>query len=80
MLEALILFAPALAVDLSGLIRGLIYLLIAALVIGVVCYIIVRLASQFMPGFAPFAWIIWCIGGLILLLVALNVFGPTMGL
>ncbi len=80
MLEALILFAPALALDMSGLVRGLIYLLIAALVVGIVCYIIVRIASQFMPGFAPFAWIVWCIGGLVILLVALNLFGSALGL
>jgi uncharacterized membrane protein (DUF373 family) len=75
------MLAPAaLAIDMAGLIKGLIYLLIAALIVGVICYVIVRLATQFMPGFAPFAWILWVIGGLILLLVALNVFGPTLGL
>ena len=77
----LMALAPLLlAIDMSGLVKGVIYLLLAAIVIGIICYIIVRLASQFMPGFAPFAWILWCIGGLVLLLVALNVFGPTLGL
>ena len=81
MLEALALslIAPMLAVDMAGLVKGLIYLLIAALVIGVVCYIIVRLATQFLPGFGPFAWIVYVIGGLVLLLIALQVFGPVLG-
>lgn len=80
MLEALVLtIAPMLAIDLAGLVKGLIYLLIAALVIAVVVYIVVRLATQFVPGFAPFAWILWAIGGLVLLLVALNIFGPMFG-
>ncbi len=77
---AMLALALLAAVDLSALIRGLIYLLIGALVVGVVCYIIVRLASQFMPGFAPFAWIVYVIGGLILLLIALTVFGPALGI
>lgn len=74
-----LLLLSLLAVDLSGLIRGLIYLLIAALVVGLVCYVIVRLASQFMPGFAAWAWIVWVIGGLVVLLIALNVFGGALG-
>lgn len=45
-----------------------------------VCYIVVRLITQFFPGFAAFAWIVWCIGGLILLLLALRLFAPLLGL
>jgi len=32
------------------------------------------------PGFAAFAWIVWCIGGLILLVMALRLFAPALGL
>ena len=66
-------------VDVAGLIRALIYLLIAALVVAVVVYIIARLAAQFVPGAAAFVWILWAIGGLILLLIAFNLFGPLLG-
>lgn len=59
---------------------GLIWLLIYALVICLVVYIVVRLASQFIPGFAPFAWIVWCIAGLILLILALRLFSPMLGI
>jgi hypothetical protein len=79
MLDVMMLAPALLAVDLGGLIRGLIYLLIAALVVGIVLYIIIRLLSQFMPGFAPYAWILWAIGGLILVLIALNIFGGMIG-
>lgn len=79
MIEAWMIAPLMMAVDLAGLIRGLIYLLIGALIVGVVCYVIVRLASQFMPGFAPFAWIVYVIGGLVVLLIALNVFGSALG-
>jgi hypothetical protein len=41
---------------------------------------VTRLAAQFVPGFAPFVWIVWCIGGLILLVMALRLFAPTLGL
>jgi hypothetical protein len=58
---------------------GLIWLLVYALAICLVCYIVVRLAIQFVPGFAPFAWIVWCIGGLILLLLAFRLFAPVLG-
>lgn len=64
----------------EGLLIGLIWLLIYALVICIVAYIIVRLAAQFVPGFAPFAWIVWCIAGLILLIMALRLFAPLLGL
>jgi hypothetical protein len=59
---------------------GLVWLLIYALGIAIVCYIVVRLATQFVPGFAPFVWIVWCIGGLILLILALRLFSPLLGL
>lgn len=62
----------------EALLSGLIWLLVAALVIALVCYIVTRLAAQFIPGFAPYAWIIWCIGGLLLLIYALRLFAPAL--
>ena len=59
---------------------SLVWLLIYALGIALVCYIVIRLATQFVPGFAAFAWIVWCIGGLILLILALRLFAPLLGL
>lgn len=79
MLDVLMLAPALLAVDLSALVKGLIYLLIAALVIAIVVYIVARLATQFVPGAAAYVWILWAIGGLVLVLVALNVFGPMFG-
>jgi len=63
----------------EALIWGLIYVLVAAGLIAVVCYIITRAGSQFFAGFAPFAWIVWAIGGLILILIMLRVFAPALG-
>lgn len=59
---------------------GLVWLLIYALIVALVCFIVTRLASQFVPGFAAFAWIVWCIGGLILLILALRLFAPSLGI
>jgi hypothetical protein len=58
---------------------GLVWLLIYALAIGLICFIVTRLATQFVPAFAAFAWIVWCIGGLILLVLALRLFSPLLG-
>jgi hypothetical protein len=63
----------------DALLVGLIWLLIYALLIAIICYIVVRLVAQFVPGFAPFTWIVWCIGGLILLILALRLFSPFLG-
>ena len=57
---------------------GLIWLLIFALFIALVCYIVTRLASQFIPGFAAYAWIIWAIGGLFVLLAVIRLFAPAL--
>jgi hypothetical protein len=62
----------------EALIVGLIWLLIYALVIGIICYVVTRLAAQFFPAGAAFTWVVWCIGGLILLLLALQVFAPAL--
>lgn len=64
----------------EGLITGLISLLVIALVIAVVCYIVARLVAQFVPGAAAYTWIIWAIGGLILLLFVVRLFAPTLKL
>ena len=65
--------------DIEGLLTGLITLLVIAIVVAVVCYIIARLASQFVPGLAPYTWLVWAIGGLIVLIFALRLFGPALG-
>lgn len=62
----------------EGLLVGLITLLIVAIVIAVVCYIVARLVAQFVPGAAPYTWLIWAIGGLILLIYALRLFAPAL--
>jgi uncharacterized membrane protein YedE/YeeE len=64
----------------DGLIGGLITLLILALVIAVVCYIVARLVAQFVPGAAAYTWIIWAIGGLVLLLYVVRLFAPNLKL
>ena len=64
----------------EGLLSGLITLLVVAIVIAVVCYIVARLVAQFVPGAAPYAWVVWAIGGLILLIYALRVFAPALNL
>jgi hypothetical protein len=67
----------SIAVD--AILVGLVWLLIYALAISLVCYIVSRLVTQFAPGFSPFVWIVWAIGGLILLLLALRLFAPLIG-
>ena len=64
----------------ESLLTGLITLLIVALVICVICYIVARLVAQFVPGAAPMVWIIYAIGGLILLIYALRLFAPALKL
>jgi hypothetical protein len=65
--------------DIEGLLTGLITLLVVAIIIAIVCYIVARLVAQFMPGAAPYVWIIWAIGGLIVLIFVLRLFGPALG-
>lgn len=64
----------------EALLTGLITLLIIAIVIAFACYIVARLVAQFMPGAAAYVWIIWCIGGLVLLIFALRLFAPVLKL
>jgi hypothetical protein len=63
----------------ESLLMALIWLLVYALAVAIVAYIVTRLASQFVPGFAPFAWIVWAIAGLVLLLLAVRLFSPLLG-
>lgn len=63
----------------DALLVALIWLLIYALIIAIVCYVVVRLATQFLPGAAAFAWIIWAIGGLILLVIVIRTVAPLLG-
>lgn len=62
----------------EALIVGLIWLLIYALVIGVICWIVTRLLAQFFPPAAPFTWVVWAIGGLILLLLLMRLLVPAL--
>lgn len=51
---------------------GLIWLLVYGLVIAVVCYIVARLLAQFLPAATAYVWIVWVIGGLIWLILAIR--------
>lgn len=62
----------------DALLIGLIWLLVYALVLGIIIYIVTRLLAQFAPGAAAFTWIVWAIGGLILLILALRLFSPAL--
>lgn len=42
------------------------------------CESVLRLAAQCVPGVAAYTWIVWCIGGLILLILALRLFSPLL--
>lgn len=64
----------------EGLLTGLITLLVIAIVIAVVCYIVARLVGQFIPGAASYTWLIYAIGGLILLIFVLRLFAPSLRL
>lgn len=62
----------------EALIVGLIWLLVYALGIGAVCFIVTKLIAQFFPPAAPFAWVVWAIGGLILLLLIVRLLMPAL--
>lgn len=64
----------------EGLLSGLITLLVVVIIVMVVAYIVARLLTQFVPGAAPFAWLVYAIAGLIVLLYALRLFAPALGL
>lgn len=76
MFDLMILFV----VDVPAIIKGLIILLFAGGMIALACYIIARILGKFFPGFVEWAWIIWCIGGLVWLLILWVVLiGPLVG-
>lgn len=62
----------------EALLVGLIWLLVYALIIGVVCWIVTRLIAQFFPPAAGFTWVVWAIGGLILLLLIVRLLIPAL--
>lgn len=63
----------------EGVLVGLIWLLIYAVVVALVCYVVARLVAQFLPGASAFTWIVWCIGGIVVLILALRLFAPVLG-
>lgn len=62
----------------EAVLAGLIWLLIYALIVAIVCFIVTRIMVQFLPGAAAWTWVIWCIGGLILLILALRLLAPLL--
>lgn len=62
----------------DALLVGLIWLLVYALIIGVVCWIVTRLIAQFFAPAAAFTWVVWAIGGLILLLMIVRLLVPAL--
>lgn len=59
---------------------GLITILVIAIVIAIICYIVARLVAQFIPGAAAYVWLVYAIGGLILLIFVLRLFAPALKL
>lgn len=55
-------------------------LLVYALCIFVVAYIIARLLGQFLPGAASVTWVVYAVAGLIVLVLALRLFAPSLRL
>jgi hypothetical protein len=62
----------------ESILGGLIWLLIYALVVALVCYVVTRILAVFAPPAAAYGWIVWCIGGLLLLILALRLFGGML--
>ena len=62
----------------ESVLSALICLLLYTGCIAIVCYIVTRILAQFVPGAAGWAWIVWAIGGLVLLLLALRLFAPLL--
>jgi hypothetical protein len=63
---------------LEGILVHLIWLLIYALIIAVVCWIVVRILATFAPPAAAYSWIIWAIGGLLLLILVVRLLGSVI--
>lgn len=51
---------------------ALIWLLVYAAVIALACFIVARIVVTFLPAARGWAWIVWCIGGLVLLILAIR--------
>lgn len=66
--------------DLATLVKGIIGLLLAAGLIALVCYIIIRGCRKFFGVTGDWEWIVWCIGGLLLILAAIRVFNINVQL
>ena len=71
-------FLGQIGANLEGLLTGLITLIVVVIVVLVICYIVARLLAQFLPGAAPFAWLVYAIGGLVILIYALRLFAPAL--
>lgn len=57
---------------------GLIWILVYALCIAFVCWIVTKLMVQFFEGSSAFTWVVWAIGGLILLLLIVRLLLPAL--
>jgi hypothetical protein len=57
---------------------GLIWLLIFALIVAIVCWVVVRILATFAPPAAAYGWIVWAIGGLLLLILAIRLLGTLI--
>lgn len=64
--------------DIEGILPGLIWLLVYALVVAIGCFIVSRILAMFAPGGAAYSWIIWCIGGLLLLILAIRLLSSVI--
>jgi len=57
---------------------GLVWLLVYALVVAVVCFIVTKIIAMFVPAGASYTWIVWCIGGLLLLILAIRLLSSVV--
>jgi len=49
-----------------------------ALIIAVVCWIVTRILATFAPPAAAYAWNVWAIGGLLLLILVVRLLGSVI--
>jgi hypothetical protein len=57
----------------------LIWLLVYALVVALVCWVVTKIMATFAPDMVAYAWIVWAIGGLLLIVLALRLLSPLLG-
>ena len=62
----------------EGVLAGLVWLLMYALIVALVCFVVTRILVTFAPPAAAYGWIVWCIGGLLLLILALRLLGGLL--